>query len=216
MIFTAVSLRAAGRSVNGRQLVLALLLVLLFGSWQTTVGQGADPQVRQRALEAFHGSDLEGKDGPLAKAGFDLTLLYYKWEAAQQQGTVADVAPSTSLPVRAGRVMIDATAAQNPAALRDSLMALGLTNGAQAGPVVSGELPIAAIPEAARLDNLRAMRPARAQTHGTGRPSVLDTTAVNRTPAGPVSTESAQRGWAWLGAATAVVAGWLLLFGFWH
>lgn len=156
---------SAGRGPSGRRLVVGLLCALLLSPWHHAAGQSVNPDVRQRALEAFHGPDQEGKDGPLAKAGFDLALLYYEWRAYQEQGAEEAFAPSGALPVRDGRVTIDATAAQDPSALRDSLEALGLTGSAQAGPVVSGRLPIAAISDAAHLAHLRAIRPARARTH---------------------------------------------------
>lgn len=208
MVCFSSQLRVA-RFQHVRPVFFALLLALLLGPMQEAVGQDANPQVRQQALEAFHGPDLEGKDGPLAKAGFDLALLYYEWKAAQQQGTAADVAPSSSLPVRAGRVTIDATAAQSPSALRDSLEALGLTNAAQAGPVVSGRLPIAAIPEAARLDNLRAMRPSRAQTHGGTSPPPSDTTynvARDTTIEGVAPGDGSQAPY-WIGGAIILIVG---------
>ena len=40
----------------------------------------SDP-IYQQALSAFHGVDLSGKDGPLAKIGFDLTLLSAEYQA---------------------------------------------------------------------------------------------------------------------------------------
>src|SRR4051794_10021770 len=40
----------------------------------------SDP-VYQQALLLFHGIDLTGKDGPLAKIGFDLTLLSSEYQA---------------------------------------------------------------------------------------------------------------------------------------
>lgn len=178
--------RTAERGSSGRLiagLVVLTLLPLLLGVARDAAAQAVDSEVRQRALEAFHGPDREGKDGPLAKAGFDLALLHYEWVAYRKQGAEAAFEPSGSLPVHGERVTIDATAAQRPSALRDSLEALGLTGSAQAGPVISGRLPIAAIPKAAQLTILRAMRPARARTH-TGNWSTLDTMAVGKISGG--------------------------------
>ena len=51
--------------------------VLLVGPAVAQVAD-VDPEVLAPALEDFHGDDLEGKDGPLVKVGFDLTLLYHE------------------------------------------------------------------------------------------------------------------------------------------
>lgn len=151
--------------MKGRRYILGLVvsLVAVCGSVPAYAQQPAD-SVRQHALAAFHGPDGQGKDGPLASVGFDLALLYAQWQAHQARGETESFSASGVLPVRNGRVTIDATAARDPAVLRDSLEALGLTNSAQAGMVVSGRFPIASIPAAAALANLRAMRPARAMT----------------------------------------------------
>jgi len=181
---------SSGGLIAGLVVLILLLLAPVLGAARDAAGQAVDPEVRQRALEAFHGPDREGKDGPLAKAGFDLTLLHYEWVHYREQGAEEAFVPSGSLPVHGERVTIDATAAQRPLALRDSLEALGLTGSAQAGPVVSGRLPIAAIPQAARLATLRAMRPARARTHdGSVTPTIRrDTSPPDSGPA----TDSAQ------------------------
>jgi len=207
---------SSGWLIAGLVVLTLLLLAPVLGAARDAAGQAVDPEVRQRALEAFHGPDREGKDGPLAKAGFDLTLLHYEWVHYREQGAEEAFVPSGSLPVHGERVTIDATAAQRPSALRDSLEALGLTGSAQAGPVVSGRLPMAAIPQAARLATLRAMRPARARTH-TGNWSTLDTMAVGKkVPGGkvPSSPASSSEPWIWGGAIMAV-AGWLFLYRRW-
>lgn len=163
--------------------ILGLLLAVL--GHATAHGQVAD-SVRQRAMEAFHGPDGQGKDGPLAPVGFDLALLYAEWRAYQAQGNEGAFSPHGSLPVRDGHVTVDATAERDAVALQDSLEALGLTNGAQAGVIVSGRLPIASIPAAAALTNLRALRPAQARTNrgavgptGSARPQVDTATAAS-------------------------------------
>lgn len=119
--------------------------------------------VQQRANAAFHGADGQGKDGPLAKVGGDLTRLYYEHDAHIASGAKSPFVPRVRpMPVRDGYVTIDAVAQTNAVALVADLKALGLQDAAVAGRMVSGRLPIAAIPEAAALTDLRFARPARA------------------------------------------------------
>mgnify|MGYP001226903735 CR=1 FL=1 len=180
--------------VGGGALLWGMVAMVLGGLLLAPMqarGQDVAPEVRRRALEAFHGPDLEGKDGPLAKVGLDLALLYYEWEAYRERGAEGDFTPSqSSMPVRDGGVTVDATAARDPAALQRELEALGMERAARAGRIVSGQLPIAAIPKAARLASLQAMYPARAMTHRAP-PAVPDT--LGERPAEQPEREEADR-----------------------
>ena len=119
----------------------------------------------EAARYAFRGRDLEGKDGPLAKIGYDLAHVYFAYRAHREQRQTPAGSPAFEPPggarVTEGRVLIDATASQSGDRLKADLDALGLAGGTAAGPVVSGRLPIGALPEAARLGSLRSMRPSR-------------------------------------------------------
>lgn len=172
----------------------------------TVYGQDDDAEaVRRQALEAFHGPDLEGKDGPLARVGFDLALLYYEWKAHRESEAEGGFTPSpSSMPVRDGRVTVDATAVRDAATLQQALEELGLTKTARAGRVVSGQLPIAAIPEAAQLASLQAMRPARATTHRT--PPAPADTAVQRPAEAPDREEAGHMRWYVAGGAAVIAA----------
>jgi hypothetical protein len=68
------------------------------------------------------------------------------------------------------RVLIDATASDSSSLLLAELEGLGLVNGAVAGPVVSGELPIDAVPALDGLASLRFARAARPSTGGDSLP----------------------------------------------
>jgi hypothetical protein len=177
MVLSSVSARpnrvSASFVTGGRWITVAIssLLVLLVAGRPAAYAQLAD-SVRQQALNAFHGPDGQGKDGPLAPVGFDLALLHAQWQAHQAQHPDDPFEAPGSLPVAGGYVTVDATAAQDAKALRDSLEALGMTGIARARAVVSGRLPIRSIPAAAALANLRALRPARAMTHQAAPPSV--------------------------------------------
>jgi hypothetical protein len=153
------------------------LLPILVSAWAVgTDAQGQDrsgipDSIRQAALDDYHGPDRRGKDGPLAKAGLDLLLLYHQHQAsASTDGMRAEPdAPTTAggMQVRNGRVVVDAIAAESASALQEDLETLGLTDGATAGRLVSGQFPIAKIPDLARLESLRSVRPSRARTHAT-------------------------------------------------
>ena len=172
------------------------LLPILVSAWAVGTdawGQnrsGIPDSIRQAALEDYHGPDRRGKDGPLAKAGLDLLLLYHRHQAsASTDGLRAEPdAPSTvgGMQVRNGRVVIDAIAAESASALQEDLEVLGLTGGATAGRLVSGQFPIAKIPDLARLKSLRSVRPSRARTHST--PGTTD-----GTPGGAPSVSAPHR-----------------------
>lgn len=109
------------------------------------------------------GDDLEGKDGPLAKVGADLALLYRQYQRHEQQNPQTPFrAHDPMMPVEDGYVLIDAVAGGSASALRAELERYGLREASSFGRVVSGLLPIMAIDDIARLDNLRSARAALA------------------------------------------------------
>jgi hypothetical protein len=128
-----------------------------------TAQEPAD-SVRQAALRDFHGADLQGKDGPLARAGLDLLLLYHEHRHREDSDAERFMSERTGLEVRDGTVVVDATAAGAAEQLRHDLEALGMIGAEAAGGLVSGRLPVDRIPEAARLESLRGLMPSRAQT----------------------------------------------------
>ena len=154
----SLSSRRVVRSLAGwGALILALCIAVPAAQAQSPLHG-----VQQRANAAFHGADGQGKDGPLAKVGGDLTRLYYEHDAHLASGAKSPFVPRTPyMPVRDGYVTIDAVAQTDAAALVADLQALGLQGAAVAGRIVSGRLPIAAVPDAAALTDLRFARPAR-------------------------------------------------------
>ena len=134
-----------------------------------------------QANQGFHGLDLTGKDGPLQKIGFDLSLLHAEYQAfvavspqsiTPFQTTVPLLSLVQNEPVQNEPVqnesemlvVIDAIADQDADVLRAALDLLGLQHGATFGHVVSGEIPILALPDLAALPSLRFARPAIAVT----------------------------------------------------
>jgi len=142
-------------------LLLCCLTVLLP---PPTAAQRPADSIRAAALRDFHGPDLEGKDGPLAKAGLDLLVLYHEYRVARAQGTSSFTPSLSGARVIDGDVVIDAVARDTAAALRADLEALGLTDAATAGRLVSGRFPIDSIPALATLESLRGVVPAQMRT----------------------------------------------------
>lgn len=157
----------------------ALSLVLL--SVQLAHAQPSADSVHSEALLDFHGPDLEGKDGPLSKAGLDLLILYHRHHRLPE--TCSFPSDSTHLPVSDDHVTIDAIATTDPNQLHNDLERLGLKNGTVADFIVSGRLPISQIPSMAKLESLQQARPAQRSTSPMPRlpspplPPVRDSTA---------------------------------------
>jgi hypothetical protein len=148
-------------------LLLAGLLVCAPAAAQ----QPAD-SVRAAALRDYHGPDGQGKDGPLAKAGLDLLLLYHQYEAFEARGGDGAFTPSGDLPVTDdGHVRLEAIAAEDVSALRADLEALGLRDAATAGRVVSGQFPIDSIPALAQTESLRGVTTSQMQTRDRRSPA---------------------------------------------
>jgi hypothetical protein len=128
--------------------------------------QSLSDSLRAEALRDFHGPDRTGKDGPLAKAGLDLLLLYHEYRAYRRRGAAEPpFSPSVrGAQVRNGHVTIDAIATTSTERLHADLTALGLIDAAMAGRVVSGRLPITQVPVLAQVESLRGVVLPRAAT----------------------------------------------------
>ena len=119
--------------------------------------------IAQQAIESFHGKDGSGKDGPMAKAGHDLALLYFEHKAFRLTPQAAAFRPSNPLlQLRDQTVLIDAVAVDDARRLEDSLRQLGMLQVAVFGRFVSGYLPVSALPQAALLADMQFSRPAMA------------------------------------------------------
>lgn len=151
----------------------SLLLIVLFPVGSAAAQQPAD-SIRAEALRDYHGPDMTGKDGPLAKAGLDLLMLYHEHRAFQQQGGDTFSPSVAASHVTDGHVTVDAIAATKAQKLRGDLEEMGFSNAAVAGRIVSGQLPIDQIPALAKLESLRGVVLSRAETQGdVSRPSPM-------------------------------------------
>jgi subtilisin family serine protease len=105
-----------------------------------------------------------------SKAGHGLRALYREYQAYLKQADAQARGPSGfrsrnfMAPTAAGYVSIDTAAAGDPEVLAADLEALGLQSGAVFGRMVSGFLPMSAIPALEALYSLQFARPAYAMT----------------------------------------------------
>jgi hypothetical protein len=143
----------------GSRKALSLSLVLLAVASQGCTSPNSSV-VRDDAPTAPPAAVSAGK--PSAKIGAELLALYASYREAQQRG-VDFRSSNPLLRVVEDRVVIDATAASDVRALEADLVALGLRNAAAFGRIVSGQLPIAAIPTLDTLASLAFARPAASQ-----------------------------------------------------
>lgn len=107
-----------------------------------------------------------GKDGPMAKLDHSLIELHQRYAAHLASRSRAPFSADDPLIRLAGDyVIVDAVADGDAEALKANLEQLGMQQAVAFGRVVSGQLPISALPEAAALATLRFARTAAAMTH---------------------------------------------------
>ena len=121
------------------------------------------------AIESFAGPDRRGKNGVMARVGFDLTLLFHEHrdfvKRQQVTGQKDTFKPSRGMArVKDEKVVIDVVATGDVAALVRGLQAQGMEHVAVYGRMVSGWLPIAALENVAQLPALKLARPAYAKS----------------------------------------------------
>ncbi len=128
---------------------------------------GVDPEVWQQVQRDLAGDDLEGKDGPLAKVGLPLALLYREYQAHLVAFTPSDsllrVVPDES-GTGGALVLIKAVAADDSEVLLADLEVLGIQDAALFDRQISGRLPILAIERLAALESLQFAQPVMAAT----------------------------------------------------
>ncbi len=155
-------------------LYLALAAVLLGPAAQPLPAQSTGKRVIElRGAEAL-GIGTSPSKAATAKVGQDLLALYAEYQAhlkrTSKPGAAAPAFESSDAlaPIAEGSVVIDTAASGDPEALAADLRALGAENVAVFGRMVSGRLPITAIPALQDLSTLRFARPAYATTNAGG------------------------------------------------
>ncbi len=142
-------------------LIFSLLAPSLLAA-SAIAAPGADPAATRAARTAFSGSDLSGKDGPLAKVGWDLALLSEEFRTFQARGLapVQAFQPSNQLlRVENGRVLVKVIPSGSSGAVASELSSLGMQVTGTADHMVSGYLPISAIESVAGLADVATMSP---------------------------------------------------------
>ena len=109
----------------------------------------------------------QAKPRALSKVGPELAALYDEYSAALASGKTAGFRSTNPL-VRVidGRVVIDAVASDDVNVLKTDLSSLGMQQAVAFGRIVSGQLPISAIPSLAALSSLNSARAASAMLQG--------------------------------------------------
>ena len=106
------------------------------------------------------------KSGPMAKLTHGLVTLHDRYTTHLAQRSAASFRSADPLvSLVADRVVIDAVASDDVDSLKADLVSLGMRNAVSFGRVVSGQLPIAALPAAAGLASLGFARSAAAITN---------------------------------------------------
>jgi len=106
------------------------------------------------------------RTGPMAKLTHSLVTLHDRYTTHLAQRSAASFRSADPLVSQvADRVVIDAVASDDVDSLKADLVSLGMRNAVSFGRVVSGQLPIAAIPAAAGLASLGFAQAAAAITN---------------------------------------------------
>src|SRR5882724_8057444 len=106
------------------------------------------------------------KAGPMAKLTHSLVLLHEQHAAQLRQRSAVSFKSNDPLVTLINdRVVVDAVASSDANVLKADLVSLGMQQAVAVGRIVSGQLPISAIPAAAGLASLRFAQSAAAMTH---------------------------------------------------
>jgi hypothetical protein len=148
---------------------------LAFAAVPIVLGLSAPAIMAQNTIKLHNGSQILGidetaKDPKVSKVGHDLLAIYNEYQAYQKQadakapGVPAFKSSNSLARIVEEHVVIDAVAAGDPKVLASELEKLGLKGVAVFGSMVSGRLPISAIPALKTLEALKFARPAYAIT----------------------------------------------------
>ena len=139
-----------------------LVMLLTFGA--TAAFSDSAVPVQQRP-----GEDGLYKAAQMSKASTSLVRVFSEYRAHVNLGRKTKFEPANQfLQFSAGKVLIDARATADGAALLGDLNRLGLLNGTHYGDVVSGLLPVSAVKQAVGLASLRSISAAIAPIRNAG------------------------------------------------
>jgi subtilisin family serine protease len=149
--------------IRSHTVVLACVAFCI--AWAFHHGPSARAQDGPSAVDARAGEDVRGAMGP---AGFTLAQLYHAYAQHRASGLSPKAfQPSTpALAVREGAVNVEVIAQPTEEGkLEAALRARGMTQVIRQERLVTGWLPIEAIPDAARLDAVHSLYPVLTTTH---------------------------------------------------
>ena len=114
------------------------------------------------AMQAYHGSDMTGADGPMARAGFTLTLLQHHWlhhEETYPEGNYVAFDPFLAL--RDGNVLVEALCAEEAdrEAMASAFLAHGASGVSWEGRLLSAWIPCRKLDAFVGVGGLHGLRP---------------------------------------------------------
>jgi len=145
--------------------VSLLTLGFVLGAWVLHSGAQAHAQQPREARIQSEAPDISGA---MAPAGFTLTRLHdaYAQHRASGRSPKALQPPTPALAVREGAVNVEVIAQpMEEGQLEAALRARGMMQVVRQKRLVSGWLPIEAIPDVARLDAVHSLYPVLTATH---------------------------------------------------
>ncbi len=142
-----------------------------FGAESGGGESGTVPQdVIDAAMESFQGSDGVGKDGPLARLGWQLNVLYQEYQAYLAGGSVGEFHSNQPVIQTSGtNALVDLSAGTGSVNnLARAIKRLGFTILAQAGPVITTLIPIAQLDELVTMSEAPVIQPVYASKTNVG------------------------------------------------
>ena len=144
---------------------LALALAGFTAGCVHSDGQTPMPEARSAERKPLDAAALEDKKTASTKVSRELIVLYEEFVAHRASGSTEPFQPRGALiRIRDERVLIDFSARGEGQVLRQELQSLGVSEATAFRDMVSGWLPIEAIPRLGQLEHLRVARAARAVT----------------------------------------------------
>ena len=138
-----------------------LVVLLLIGATCSAMAAASTPE--EKLVDSV-------KNGPLQKIGPWLGNLYEEFQQSATKGVFTTTNPV--LKVHAGKVGVDMYA-NDPASLRESLISFGAQNVSVKGPLVSAQVPVAALNKLAALPSLEFAEPVLAITRSASQGKVV-------------------------------------------
>jgi len=132
-------------------------------------------QAFKQAMIDYHGEDMEGKDGPLAKAGLDIAILYHEYRAYRCSDEAGKFKPKSVTDgdrgyisgVEGEKITVDMTASQSGEKLAGDLKSIGAEEVSSYQNGVSATISLEKIPKIVQLKSLNSMMVSRATTNSS-------------------------------------------------